>query len=395
MTVFYASQMSAFVFIAIIFALKETYQPVLLRKKQENAVKQRLADIQKQLDEQAGHPAPEIAPRRLKQLIKHYAAKLIPSADARTKLKQAHSRPFRLLFTNPICAIFSMYLGFCYGIIFLFLTQHPLLFQRRDDQPDAPPPELPTYNWTLGLAGLSYFGLGLGFIASALTNVALQDSIYTRLVLTDGKLGWILFRDRLIIQQHVEQQRILAMGGGGDVEKNDDEAKKSPSGKVTKAVLVGQGAAWSTIGNPAMAPASTKPKKGRPEYRLPLCFVGMLILPCGLLCFGWSAESKSHFIVPLLGSFLTGYATILCFQTILVYLVDAFIPFSASATACAVLVRSILAAAFPLMAEEMFEDLGYGWSCTLLAGVALAGAPVPLILYRYGEGLRSRYKFSG
>lgn len=44
------------------------------------------------------------------------------------------------------------------------------------------------------------------------------------------------------------------------------------------------------------------PRRGQPEYRLPMCLVGMLALLCGLLLFGWSASAKTHWAVPLLDS---------------------------------------------------------------------------------------------
>ena len=100
-------------------------------------------------------------------------------------------------------------------------------------------------------------------------------------------------------------------------------------------------------------------------------------------------------MLPLLGSFLVGVGSILPFQAILVYLVDAFIPFSASATACAVLVRCILAAIFPLFSEKMFVALGFGWGSTLLALVSMLAIPVPIILFWRGERLRERYRFKG
>ncbi|KAJ1036095.1 hypothetical protein NDA18_000238 [Ustilago nuda] len=371
--------LSAVVFVIIVFFLNETYAPVLLRKKRERAVGQRLQEIKQQDPITATLIIP---PATIKSRLIKFAHKALPSNEILHRLKMAQSRPFRLLFTNPICAIFSYYLGFCYGIIYLFLTQHPLLFQTRDGERNAPPPNvLPTYNWDLGISGLSYLGLGLGFLVAAFTNVLLQDEIYARLVEADGKVGlWLLARDPTTIASLVRHNE--AGKHAEDVEKHHQEAQV-PNAK------------------PAMEPskqtATPAPpaKKGRPEYRLPICFVGMLILPTGLLTFGWSAANQIHWIVPLIASFLVGCATILCFQTILVYLVDAFVPYSASATACAVLIRSILAAAFPLCAEYMFEDLGYGWSCTLLAAIGLLGLPVPLILFRYGEPLRLRYKFKG
>ena len=235
------------------------------------------------------------------------------------------------------------------------------------------------------------------------------------MVEADGKVGlWLLTKDRKDVKRKMVEIEYNKAVSKGDVEKqaelkqNELEISHSNDGSNSafgnNTPIINPDSITNTNNTPTEkqpiptttpTTITTEPKKGRPEFRLPLCFIGMLILPCGLVLFGWSAANQTHWMVPLIGSFLVGYATILCFQTILVYLVDAFVPYSASATACAVLVRSILAAAFPLCAEYMLEDLGYGWSCTLLAGLSAVGLPVPLVLYRYGEGLRKRYKFKG
>lgn len=315
------------------------------------------------------------------------------------------TRPFRLLFTNPICAIFSFYLGFVYGEIFIFLTQHPLLFQRRDVGPGPPeqgPPglnKLPTYNWGWGQSGLSYLGLGIGFLIAMALNALYNDTLYFRLVASDGKVGWfLLFKSKHQIQEMMEEREAQKASVIADAAINSSTIADVEKGPVVPPTPK-EGAIplplAPSIAKTAPAPTAPPPKKGRPEYRLPFCLLGMLTLPLGLLLFGWSADQRLHWAFPLLGSLVTGMSTILCFQTILVYLVDAFVPYSASATACCVLVRSLLAAAFPLFAESLYAALGFGLGSTLLACVGLLGIPVPIILFRYGESLRNRYKFTG
>lgn len=357
--------MSAVIAIIVMVFLRETYTPAKLAAKRKKALKEHNKQMEALRQAGALDPLPPLPTPTLRSRLSAFK----PSLEARDKIKKALSRPFRLLFTNPICAIFSLYMGFCYGIIFLFLTQHPLLFQRRDG-PDAAPPKLPTYNWDVGTAGLTYLGLGAGFLVSMTINVLIQDAIYSRLVASNGKVGWFLFKLPEEIEIMFQQTKSEKL----DAEQTVGSTEKSPSNQI---------------------PVTSKPKKGRPEYRLPLCLLGMIILPIGLFVFGWTAQNRTHWSLPLLGSFLTGLATILCFQTILVYLVDAFIPYSASATACAVLVRSVLAAIFPLFAQQLYEALGFGWGSSLLAFISMAGIPVPIILFIYGERLRNKYKFNG
>lgn len=370
--------MSGAIAVIICICLHETYGPVLLQKKRaalatarikhlkalEKAQMASADDLERVSSRLDGH-RPTIASR--------LSGMLHPSPEAKAKWKHAFSRPFRLLFTNPICAIFSLYLGFCYGIVFLFLVEHPLLYQRRESHDDPPPDKLPTYGWRAGPASLSYTGLGIGFLAAAFINAFFQDPIYQRLTSSGGRIGLFLFKS---------PAEITALLSAGDSEKQTRAA--TSEGTRPPAALSGQ------------LPLTSPPvKKGRPEYRLPLCLLGMFVLPVGLFVFGWTAQGRCHWAVPLIGSLLVGAGTILCFQSILVYLVDAFIPYSASATACAVLVRSILAAVFPLFAQRLYRDLGFGWGSSLLAFIALAGVPVPIVLFKYGPRLRAAYKFDG
>lgn len=475
------TQLSGFIAIVIFFALQETYAPVLLQKKRRRIAAERLKRLEALKADQAA-PLDALKPQLAKLeteadgtgklALKRRIQAMIPGPTGRAKMKQAFSRPFRLLFTNPICAIFSCYLGFCYGIIFLFLVEHPLLYQRREGT-DAPSPQrLPTYNWNPGFTGLTYTGLGLGFVTAAFINAFVQDRIYKRLVASRGTIGWYLFKSPAEIEVVMLQMAAKVHGAeiadiesvrqahdmtqvpaavpvsrlaetpkqaqapstsplpaipaaamvAGDVKgektptppSSGSPAAQSPSGPLPPSPLPGTPTdAPSPVVTPPAAPTpgaiplppagplpatgaiTPTPRKGEPEFRLPLCLFGMLILPVGLFLFGWAAQGRLHWMVPLLGSFLVGAGTILCFQSILVYLVDAFIPFSASATACAVLVRSILAATFPLFAEQMYSSLGFGWGSTLLAGVAFCGVPAPLILFRFGGPLRAKFKFNG
>lgn len=460
--------LSAVIAIIVGLFLKETYAPVLLRKKVQRLAKEHLRSIEflqptsiedvdqierhrKHVEKIAEIQSPPVqqsdsnasTTQKGTQLLKRFIATFLPSPELRKRTRLAMSRPFRLLFGNPICAIFSLYMGFIYGIIFLFLTQHPLLFQRRDTQEDPSSARLPTYNFSPGLASLTYLGLGLGFLLAASVNVLLQDSIYARLVLNRGKIGWILFHDREVIatqakkRQEEEQKKTEEKSRPIDIEAQQSDpnersteqiqsaqsiTKFNPTTETTSAEKGGtctlfqqkipdqtqtpistDAITGTTSGLVASAPSknvqqsSLTPSipKGRPEFRLPLCLLGMIILPCGLCVFGWTATAKTHFMLPLLGSFLVGVGSILPFQAILVYLVDAFIPFSASATACAVLVRCVLAAVFPLFSEKMFVSLGFGWGSTLLAIISCMAIPVPIVLFWRGEQLRERFRFKG
>ncbi|KAL6720805.1 hypothetical protein ACLMJK_002730 [Lecanora helva] len=44
----------------------------------------------------------------------------------------------------------------------------------------------------------------------------------------------------------------------------------------------------------------------KPEYRVPPMFVGSLLIPTGLFIYGWTAENKVHWMVPIFGTGLLG-----------------------------------------------------------------------------------------
>ncbi|GAA6019164.1 hypothetical protein JCM10207_006571 [Rhodosporidiobolus poonsookiae] len=138
-----------------------------------------------------------------------------------------------------------------------------------------------------------------------------------------------------------------------------------------------------------------KEGKGRPEFRLPLMIPASLFLPFGLLLYGWAAERHLHWIVPDIGLYFIGLAMISIFQSITVFLLDAFTLYAASALAATTCLRSICGFAFPLFAPYMYAGVGYGWGCTILALVAIAvGCPAAPILYLYGEKIRARSTFA-
>lgn len=61
----------------------------------------------------------------------------------------------------------------------------------------------------------------------------------------------------------------------------------------------------------------------------------------------------------------------LIFQSTQLYLIDAFTLHAASAISATVCARSLFGFALPLAAPYMWQSLGYGWGCTLLAGASI------------------------
>jgi MFS family permease len=109
----------------------------------------------------------------------------------------------------------------------------------------------------------------------------------------------------------------------------------------------------------------------QPEYRLPPLVLGAFFIPAGLFLYGWSAQYKTHWIVPILGTALIGIGNISVFICIIGYLVDAFTIYAASALAANTVVRSIMGALLPLAGQSMYAALGLGWGNSLLGFIAV------------------------
>lgn len=134
---------------------------------------------------------------------------------------------------------------------------------------------------------------------------------------------------------------------------------------------------------------------GRSEFRVPLMFPGAVMIPIGLLIYGWSAQFRVHWIVPNIGTAIFAAGNQLVFQNCQTYLVDAYTRYAASAIAATAVFRSLGGFGFPLFAPIMYETLGYGWGNTVLAFVGVAvGIPAPFVLWWFGEALRRKSTFA-
>ncbi|KAJ4286814.1 hypothetical protein N0V90_013066 [Kalmusia sp. IMI 367209] len=134
---------------------------------------------------------------------------------------------------------------------------------------------------------------------------------------------------------------------------------------------------------------------GKPEFRVPIMVPGSILVPIGLFWYGWSAQSRVHWIMPNIGAVIFCGGTIISFQCIQTYLVDSYTRYAASAIAAATVLRSLAGFGFPLFAPAMFNALHYGWGNSLLGFIAIGlGVPAPFLLWKYGELLRSKSKFA-
>jgi MFS transporter, DHA1 family, multidrug resistance protein len=74
--------------------------------------------------------------------------------DMRELITKNFSRPIRLLVTEPVVLLVTIYMSFIYGLLYCFLTAYPIVFQG-------------VYHFNPGVGGLPFFGLVCGVFLAA------------------------------------------------------------------------------------------------------------------------------------------------------------------------------------------------------------------------------------
>ncbi|KAG1724529.1 MFS polyamine transporter [Suillus lakei] len=144
-----------------LFSLQETYAPLLLERKAER--------IRRSMDA-------EKAPyREIRTVFEGQ------DRSWRNIMTTALSRPFALFVHEPIVQFLGVYMAYLYGILYLFLTTIPSIFQGVYQQP-------------VGIAGLHYTALGIGLFVASQLNGKTIDKVYAHLKSKNGGVGKPEFR---------------------------------------------------------------------------------------------------------------------------------------------------------------------------------------------------------
>ncbi|TLD15411.1 uncharacterized protein PgNI_02367 [Pyricularia grisea] len=125
----------------------------------------------------------------------------------------------------------------------------------------------------------------------------------------------------------------------------------------------------------------------RPERNLPVLMAGSVLLALSLFWYGWALERRTHWIVPILGTAVCGFAISLFFLGVQTYIVQVYPLYVASALAASTAVRCIFGLTVPLSTPALYGRLGYGWGNSLLGFLAMAIFPAALWLWRGSKGL--------
>ncbi|KAI9656837.1 MAG: hypothetical protein M1821_003476 [Bathelium mastoideum] len=92
--------------------------------------------------------------------------------DLRELLEKNLSRPLRMLVTEPIVLALSLYMAFIYGLLYLFLTFYPIVFQR-------------IHGMNAGVGGLPFFGIILGEFLAGLA-IMIDQPRYNKKLAKNG-----------------------------------------------------------------------------------------------------------------------------------------------------------------------------------------------------------------
>ncbi|KAJ8125195.1 hypothetical protein O1611_g8445 [Lasiodiplodia mahajangana] len=147
-TMYITSFMGFFAFALDLFFMSESYPPVVLVQKAE-----------------------ELRRRTLNWGI--HAKQEEIEVDFKELLQKNFTRPLRLLFLEPIVALVSLYVAFIYGLLYLFLTAYPLVFEY-------------VHGFNAGQSGLAFLGLVIGQLIAGVTVLATQPSYQRKLAANNG-----------------------------------------------------------------------------------------------------------------------------------------------------------------------------------------------------------------
>ena len=136
---------------AVLCFNRETYAPVLLRRRTARVAKETgLTDLRSAYDADS-----EAGTR--------------PSSSFQLEvIKKGFRRPALLFFKSPIVFLLATYLALVYGLLYLFFTTVSSVFQQQ-------------YGFSVGLSGLVYLGIGIGFFTGLAVVASSSDKVVVKL----------------------------------------------------------------------------------------------------------------------------------------------------------------------------------------------------------------------
>lgn len=136
--------------LSLLFLVQETFAPLLLVEK--------AARLRKQTGNWAIHAEHERVELELDAVVRKFL-----------------TRPLRMLVTEPIVLLVSMYMSFIYGLVYALLKAYPYVFSH-------------VYGMTVGVRALPFLGLFLGILLALAFILSQHWSYIGKLEANNGKL---------------------------------------------------------------------------------------------------------------------------------------------------------------------------------------------------------------
>ncbi|KAI0975216.1 major facilitator superfamily domain-containing protein [Xylaria arbuscula] len=246
------------------------------------------------------------------------------------------TRPFHLLFTEPIVFFFSLWVSFAWAVLYLTFGSIPLVFRRQ-------------YNFSTQQSGYIFIAMIIGSIIATVFGILQADLL-----------------------KHPHWKGTSSSSSSSSSDSDVEVIEPSTHGL------------WVFIRR--RFPAES------PESRLYFTCFTAVFLPFGLFLFGFSAHPSIHWIAPTIG---IGFATAGIYYVYLAtfnYLADIYQTYASSAIAAQSFCRNILGGVFPLITTPLFTNLGDDGAGGLLGAIAILLTFVPWALVLFGDKIRSKSK---
>lgn len=129
-----------------------------------------------------------------------------------------------------------------------------------------------------------------------------------------------------------------------------------------------------------------------PEARFGInVYVAAAMLPASMLITGWCLDFKEHWVTPLIGTALFGFAQMIVIGVTITYLADCLPGKGATGVALSNFIRMIMAAGVSFATEPLIEAIGVGPLFSICAGVCAILSVLLFIIIRYGDHWRETY----
>lgn len=122
--------------------------------------------------------------------------------------------------------------------------------------------------------------------------------------------------------------------------------------------------------------------------------LAVALFPPACLIFGWTLDYGLHWAIPLIGTAIFGFASMLLIGATVTYLVDTLPGKGATGIALNNLIRQILAAIASFVVQPLLKALGPGILFSILMGITTLASVVLIYVKRNGNYFRENYDLS-